>query len=70
MYLVYLESPGTVNVAVEGGPYRVEWVNPIETSDRRRAGQTRDGRALASPSDGDDWLLLLTTGAAADPTSQ
>jgi hypothetical protein len=60
-YLVYLESGGTVDVAVTGGgaPYHVEWINARDTSDRRRAGkQTRDGRALSAP-DANDWLLRL-----------
>jgi hypothetical protein len=61
-YLVYLDSPGVVNVSVEGGPYRVEWINAQDTSDRRPADFTSDGRNLRSPNDGDDWLLRLRSG--------
>ena len=57
-YLVYLESGGTVDVAVTGGPYPVEWINARDTSDRRPGKQTRDGRALSAP-DENDWLLRL-----------
>lgn len=59
-YLVYLESRATVNVRVEGEPYAVEWIDPGDASDRRRAGITADGRALTPPAEGDDWLLRLT----------
>ena len=59
-YLVYLESRGTVNVRVAGGPYSVRWINAQDTSDVRSGGSTEDGRNLASPADGDDWLLDLT----------
>jgi hypothetical protein len=58
-YLVYLERPGTVNVAIQGGPYRVKWVNAANTSDVRAGGTTTTGRDLASPQTGDDWLLNL-----------
>ncbi|MEJ7640519.1 MAG: hypothetical protein WKF75_21755 [Singulisphaera sp.] len=59
-YLVYLESHATVDVRVEGEPYAVEWIDPGDASDRRRAGITADGRALSPPAEGDDWLLRLT----------
>jgi hypothetical protein len=59
-YLVYLESKGTVNVTVTGGPFKVEWVNAQNTADKRAGGTTANGAALASPTDGDDWLLHLT----------
>jgi hypothetical protein len=58
-YLVYLPSGGPVDVAVDGGPYEVTWVNAQETSDRRAGGQTSDGRRLIAPDEGDDWLLQL-----------
>jgi hypothetical protein len=59
-YLVYLESKGTVNVAVTGGPYKVEWVNAQNTADKRAGGTTTTGAGLTSPTDGDDWLVHLT----------
>jgi hypothetical protein len=40
MYLVYLESPGAVNVGVKGGPYKVRWVNAQNTRDVRKAADT------------------------------
>jgi hypothetical protein len=58
-YLVYLESRGSVNVRVEGGPYTVEWINAQDSSDCRRPGTTRDGARLATPAEGDDWVLVL-----------
>ena len=57
-YLVYLPEGGRVDVSVEGGPYRVEWINPREPGDRRPGPATSDGRALAAPDDS-DWLLYL-----------
>ena len=64
-YLVYLESRGTVNVAVSNGPFQVEWINAQNTLDRRTAPATSTGQGLASPTDGDDWLLHLVSTAVA-----
>lgn len=58
-YLVYLETGGPVDVAVEGGPFAVTWINARNTSETRAAGTTVNGRALTAPDDG-DWLLRLT----------
>jgi hypothetical protein len=58
-YLVYLDHGATVNVSVQSGRYRVTWINARDTSDRRHAGTTNDGRNLSAPNAGDDWLLLL-----------
>lgn len=58
-YLVYLESPGTVSVKVESGPFTVLWINAKDPKDRRPGGRTTDGSKLKSPADGDDWLLQL-----------
>ncbi|MGH9340858.1 MAG: DUF5060 domain-containing protein [Acidobacteriota bacterium] len=64
-YLVYLESGSELDAAVENGPYAVRWINAQDTSDRRDAGTTRDGKGLRSPVGGDDWLLhLVPTGSA------
>lgn len=63
-YLVYLGSPGSVSVAITGGPFSVEWINAQNTSDRRSGGTTSDGQGLTSPSDGDDWLVHLSTSGA------
>jgi hypothetical protein len=60
-YLIYLESRGIVNVSVEGGPYCVEWINAQDTSQRRPAEMTVDGKNLRSPDEGDDWLVRLYT---------
>ncbi len=57
-YLIYLPSGGGVDAEIDGGPYRVEWFNPQDPSDRRDGGETEDGR-LTSPEDGDDWLAFL-----------
>ncbi len=58
-YVVYLESPGTVNVSIADGTYAVEWINAQDTDDRRSGGATTTGSDLASPTDGDDWIALL-----------
>jgi hypothetical protein len=58
-YLVYLDSPGAVNVAVNGGAYRVRWINAQRTADVRDGGETRDGKNMRTPEGGDDWLLEL-----------
>jgi len=58
-YLVYLERPGTVNVAVVESVYDAKWINAQDTSDVRSAGTTSDGGGLTSPTGGDDWLLYL-----------
>jgi hypothetical protein len=58
-YLVYLESPGNVDVAVENGPYVVRWINAQGLGDRREVGITLDGKGLRSPNDGEDWFVHL-----------
>lgn len=58
-YLVYLVNGGAVNVSVRAGRYGVTWINARDTSDRRHAGTTNDGKNLSAPNEGDDWLLLL-----------
>lgn len=58
-YLVYLEEGGDVDVAVEDGPYLVQWINAQDTADRRNAGTTEDGKGLAAPEEGEDWFLRL-----------
>ena len=58
-YLVYLTSPATVNITVTDGPYRVQWFNAPNPTDRRLQGTTKNGLNLQSPTDGDDWLLYL-----------
>ena len=63
---MYLPNGGVVNVAVKAGPYRVIWINAQNTSDRRYAGMTGDGKGLSAPSGGDDWLLYLTAGDMSD----
>ena len=60
-YLVYLDSGGSVDVAVGSGAYSLQWINAQNTSDRRDGGSTSDGENLAAPDDGDDWLLYLTS---------
>ncbi len=59
-YLVYLPDGGVVNVAIKAGQYKVIWINAQNTSDRRYAGMTKDGKNLSIPNGGDDWLLYLT----------
>jgi hypothetical protein len=59
-YLVYLDSGGSVDVQISGGPYRVEWINAQSAADRRPAAPSDDGKNLAAPREGDDWILQLT----------
>jgi hypothetical protein len=66
-YLVYLESPGSFNIRTVGGPFRAEWINAADTSDRRPGGVCTDGQGLTSPEGGDDWLVRLTL---IDPASE
>jgi subtilisin-like proprotein convertase family protein len=63
-YLVYLQQRGSVSVTVSNGPFQVEWINAQNTQDRRTAPSTSDGANLASPNDGDDWLLHLVNASA------
>jgi hypothetical protein len=58
-YLVYLETGGTVDIAVTNGPFTVEWINAQNTADRRPGGMTRDGKGLTAPAAGEDWLVRL-----------
>ncbi len=58
-YVVYIETPATLQVNVEGGPYAVEWINARDPAQRSRGGETVDGRNLTPPGDG-DWLLRLS----------
>ncbi|MGH9632068.1 MAG: hypothetical protein ACRD7E_27505 [Bryobacteraceae bacterium] len=65
MYLVYLETPGAVDVSVTGGPYNVQWVNAQNTRDVRKAADTNDGKGLQPPPGGDDWMLELRAAKSA-----
>ena len=58
-YLVYLPSRGGVDVSISNGPYRVEWINAQNTSERHDGGTTNDGQGLSTPDSGDDWLVHL-----------
>jgi hypothetical protein len=70
-YLVYLESPGGVNVRVPSGMYGIKWINARNTNDVRDGGVLKTAGPLTSPQGGDDWLLsLVRPGDATDaPTS-
>jgi len=59
-YLVYLPDGGVVNITVKAGSYKVIWIDAQNTSDKRYAGTTDNGKGLSVPSGGDDWLLYLT----------
>ena len=59
-YLVYLDSGGSVDVAISDGTYSVQWINAQDTDDRKEGSATTDGKSLAAPDYGDDWLLYLT----------
>jgi hypothetical protein len=58
-YLIYLPTGGTVDVAVQGGPYRATWINARDTTDRQSAEAVGAGRRWVAPAEGDDWLLYL-----------
>lgn len=58
-YLVYLERSGTVSVDTEAGSYHGLWINAQNPSDHRRTEALSNTQNLASPTEGDDWLLYL-----------
>jgi hypothetical protein len=57
-YLVYLPAATAVNVKVEGGAYRVQWIAARDGKDRPSGGRTSDGASLRPPREG-NWLLWL-----------
>jgi hypothetical protein len=59
-YLAYVEDPSTLNLDVEGGPFRVQWINCRQPKERPDGGVTRDGRELRPPAESGDWFVLLT----------
>jgi hypothetical protein len=58
-YLVYLESRGSLDIAVERGKYSVIWINAQDTGQTFVGPDTTNGQNLESPSIGDDWLVYL-----------
>jgi hypothetical protein len=56
-YMVFVTT-GSVNVRIKGGPYKVEWINAHNPSEKRNAGTTADGQNLTPP--GTDWVLHLS----------
>jgi len=69
-YLVYLERPGSVSVQIDAGLYDAEWINAQDTRDVRDGVIVKSREPLASPQDGDDWLLHLTRRAEAEAGSR
>jgi hypothetical protein len=59
LYLVYLPSGGSVDIKVTGGPYKVEWINAANPSERQSGGTTSNGSGLKAPNSG-DWLVYLS----------
>jgi len=58
-YLVYLEKPGPVDVAVEKHKYQVFWINP-ETGDQTKGKDFNAEHFTGEPPDkSHDWVLLL-----------
>lgn len=60
-YLVYLESPQPVEVQVTPGEYQAVWVNAQDIGQRHEAGTITNANPMEPPSEGDDWLLYLTS---------
>jgi hypothetical protein len=58
-YLVYLESPGPVNISIVPAEYSVQWINAQNTNKRIQAKPTTSGQNLKSPQTGDDCLVYL-----------
>jgi hypothetical protein len=58
-YLVYLESPGAVNISILPGKYSIQWIDARNTQHRIDGNPTTSGQKLKSPKTGDDWLLYL-----------
>jgi len=60
-YLIYVERPHAVSVKIDGGPYKITWINAQDTTDQRDGGLTESGQDLNPPAGADDWLLYLTS---------
>lgn len=64
-YLIYQETKGRFQVLTDAGPFHATWINAQNATDRRDGGLVVTNRGktqiLETPSDGDDWLLLLTS---------
>jgi hypothetical protein len=58
-YLVYQELPQPFDIQLDGGRYRVTWIDAQRSDMRRDGGITQDGRALTPPPGGEDWLVWL-----------
>jgi len=62
-YIVYLEEPGTVELAVEKKNYKVYWFNPLtgESIQVKKAKEFKGERYIGQPPDSDhDWVLHLS----------
>ncbi len=58
-YLVYLESPGTVNVRIAPGEYTVQWIDAQKYHERLEGDIITPGGILTTPEGGDDWFVYL-----------
>lgn len=58
-YLVYLDEPGTLHVAVEKGTYQLAWIHPENPTEPRSTSSTSTGRDLQPPGPG-SWIVKLT----------
>lgn len=58
-YLVYLDKAGKTTLKLPQGSWKADWINAQDLRDVRSAGQIQPGQPLATPADGDDWLLRV-----------
>jgi len=58
-YLIYLEQPEKLRLAVEKGSYKVEWINAAETTERFPGSITPDGLVSDPPKVTGDWLVYM-----------
>jgi hypothetical protein len=59
-YLIYMPGKGNLDISIEGGPYKVTWINAQDTNEHIRVSKTTNGQGLSTPEYGDDWFCHLT----------
>jgi len=59
-YLIYMPEKGSVNISIDGGPYRITWINAQNSTEQIQLGRTSNGQNLSTPQHGDDWFCYLT----------
>lgn len=62
LYVTYLNTPGEVVLNLDNfQDYRIQWINPQKTSERKPARRkAKTSNTFATPAGGDDWLLQVS----------